>query len=481
MNKIDQCHQLTPRGLPWGLVAAGMAASMRAAAQTLADSSADDVRAPAPTLERNLEDWSYLAAPGNRTGRWTEPLKYIPLNEDGSTYLTTGIEMRLRYERFENRNWGAAPDDDYIWHRAMPYFDLHAGKFRLFAQPIASGILRAQRERTPIDTTGADMLQAFVEASIDLGEDTQVHVSVGRKLLFLGSGRLVETRHGPNVPLAFDGVEARVADELRQVRLLWVRPVHNKTGSFNDGTSRQQTLWGAYATQWAGADKTSGFDLYYLGLRDEQATYDQGTGEHIAHTFGGRWFGHAGPWSWNIESALQRGRFEGHRAAAWGTGAQVAYRFRQRALEPMFGLDVDYIPGDDDPDDPRLDAINALFAGGRYFGQLSTLGPRNLMQIRLPLTLHPRDGMTVSLIGARYWRESMRDGIYSMPGMLVRSGQGSTARAIGSQLELSVAYQATPELNLSASVNAFYPGAFIRETGPARTLRTMSATATFRF
>ena len=81
----------------------------------------DGGRAPTLTIERYPEDWTHLADPDRRSGRWTERFKYIPLSVDGSAYLTTGMEFRSRYEHYGSANWGAAPDDGYIWHRFMPY------------------------------------------------------------------------------------------------------------------------------------------------------------------------------------------------------------------------------------------------------------------------------------------------------------------------------------------------------------------------
>ena len=43
-----------------------------------AQGGTDIGRAPTLTIERYPENWSYLADPAQRTGRWTEPYKYIP-------------------------------------------------------------------------------------------------------------------------------------------------------------------------------------------------------------------------------------------------------------------------------------------------------------------------------------------------------------------------------------------------------------------
>jgi hypothetical protein len=438
-------------------------------------------RAPTLTIERYPESWSYLADPARRTGRWTEPFKYIPLSTDGSSYLTTGLEVRSRYEGYANVRWGEAPDDGYVWHRFMPYADFHVGKLRLFAQPIVSGISGVRRAKRPVDTTSADMLQAFVEVETDVAEATSLRMSAGRKLISLGAGRFVDTRYGPNIPQAFDGFDMALTTGTRQVTALAFRPVDNRLDNFDDRTSTQKSLWGVYATQWLGDGRANGFDIYYLGLRDRKAAYDQGTGKELVHTVGTRIFGDTGSAYWNLEGAIQRGRFAGHRRAAWGIGGEIGYRFAQAPLQPDLRLAADVISGDDDLDDPKLGTLNPLFPRGKYFVSQSPIGPRNLIQIRPSLTIHPRKDVELSLSGSAYWRQSTDDGIYAISGALVRSGRDSDARFIGTQAEIAVAWQATPELNLAASVGVFDPGTFIWETGPAQLIKLVGVMANYRF
>ncbi|UGV26818.1 hypothetical protein E0H22_14685 [Rhodopseudomonas boonkerdii] len=441
----------------------------------------DVERAPTLTNERYVEDWSYLADPSRRTGHWTEPFKYIPLDEHGLVYLTTGMEARSRYEGYTNVNWGSAPNDSYIWHRFMPYADLHAGKVRLFTQPIFSEITGTDRPVRPVDTTGADMLQAFGEIEMDVGDRTALRMSAGRKLMSLGAGRFIDTRYGPNVPQAFDGLDAVVTSADRQVTVLYARPIDNFPGDFDDRPSRQKSVWGAYATEWLRENRSIGVDVYYLGLLDRDAIFDQGCGRERAHTFGTRIFGDTGTWFWNVEGALQRGSFGTHRVAAWGIGGEFGYRFLQTWLQPEVRFMSDVISGDNNPDDPNLETFNPLFPRGKYFGALSPVGPRNLIQVRPSISVHPRRDVAVSLTGGAFWRQSAADGIYGVPGNLVRSGKGSDARFIGHQVELSVAWQATAELNLSASLSTFEPGRFISDTGPSQTITLISLMANFRF
>ncbi|MDI4239358.1 alginate export family protein [Bradyrhizobium sp. Arg237L] len=475
-------HRLRPRRArqrlstaKWSFAAATAVAVMPAAAR--AQVGTDIGRAPTLTIERYPEDWSHLADPAKRTGRWTEQFKYIPLSGDGSMYLTTGGEARSRYEGYGNVNWGSAPDDGYVWHRLMPYADFHAGRVRLFAQPILSAISGVRRAERPVDTTGADMLQGFAEVEMDVAERIFLRMSAGRKLVSLGAGRFIDTRYGPNIPQAFDGLDATLTGPTRQVTALYFRPVDNEPGDFDGRASREKAVWGVYATQWLRENRAIGFDIYYLGLRDRNVVFDQGAGREVAHTIGSRIFGDTGDWHWNLEGALQGGTFAGRRVAAWGVGSEIGHRFLRALMQPDVSLTADVISGDDDPDDRKLGTFNPMFPRGKYFGALSPVGPRNLIHIRPSVTVDPRKDVAVSLSGAAYWRESTRDGIYAISGNLVRSGTASNARFIGKQLELAVAWQATAELNLSVSVSAFDPGRFIHETGPARTATMVGAMA----
>lgn len=438
-------------------------------------------RAPTLTIERYSEDWSPLADPANRKGDWSEPLKYIPLDEGGTVYLTTGLEARSRYEGYENVNWGASPDDGYVWSRLMPYADLHVGKVRFFAMPILTDISGTDRTKGPADSTGIDMLQAFVDVEIAIPGGDSLRLSAGRKLVSLGSGRFIDRRYGTGVPLPFDGFEAIVTGKSRQITGFYLQPVDTRQGSFNDRRSRNKAIWGVYATQWLNPKHQSGFDVYYIGLRDRNAVFDQGSGRQVAHTFGSRVFGDDGIWYWNVEAAYQRGTFDGHRSEGWGAGFETRYRFRNLTLRPEIGLTADIVSGDDDPNDPKLGTLNPLFPNGKYFGALSPIGPRNLIHVRPSATVYPHKDVAVSLTGVAYWRESTRDGIYAIPGFLVRSGKDSDARFIGKEIELAVSWQATPKLNLTASVSAFDPGPFIRDTGSARTIKMVGAQTTFRF
>jgi hypothetical protein len=192
-------------------------------------------RQPAPlTPTRYNEDYSYLADPNAHSGAWWEPLKYIPLNETGDVYLTMGAEARLRYEGYQNNNWGEGPadDDGYLWYRTLTSADLHVGPhLRLFGELIGAWEEGKRPMASPVDETDFDLLQGFADITLPLGvDDTSLTIRPGRQLLSYGSERLIGVRYGPNVLRTFDGIKTIGDGAGWRVDGFYARPVEPGLG-----------------------------------------------------------------------------------------------------------------------------------------------------------------------------------------------------------------------------------------------------------
>lgn len=463
-----------------GLLAATPAAAAEPGAASQTGSEA--WQSPTLTITRYDEHWESLADPAERAAHWTGPFKYIPLGPDGD-YLTTGIELRARSESYRNNLWGSAsaPDDAYLWLRALPYADLHLRHVRGFVQPMATYAVGVAPAAGPVDQSRVDLLQGFADVRLgpaDTGATDGYGITLrgGRQMISLGTERLIGTRYGPNVPLAFDGARALVSLPGAAVTLLAVRPVQPGLRSFDDRSSRTKAVWGAYATLPA-----PGLDLYVLAFRNRAATFGGRFGEERRQSIGARWFGVSGDWHWNVEGVGQFGHFAGQRIRAWTLATEVGRRLAGAPLAPDATMRVNIISGDRRGGDRTLGTFNALFPKGKYFGELSPVGPANIVSVNPRVAATLGHGVSVSLAGMAYWRYSRGDGVYDIPGNLIRTPGTATARFIGKEAEATLAWQATPELELSTSFSVFAPGAFIRQTGPARTITMLGLESNFRF
>lgn len=426
------------------------------------------------------EDWTALrdAPPG---GPWWRPFKYVPLNADGSAYASFGLEARLRHEGFENNLWGAgpAPDDGYLWRRVMPHADLHVGPVRVFGQLIAADAYGVGAGEGPADATRVDRLQSFADVSIPLGADAALTLRGGRALMPLGTERLVGVRYGPNVPLAFDGGRAMIDFGRFHGEVFAVRPVATGPQDFDDRRSKMERLGGVYTTTKV-TDELS-LDLYWLDFRNDEASYFQGAGRERRRTFGARAFGKSGPWSWNWEAMLQRGSFGSDRIRAWSIASETSYSFSEALLKARTYLRANVASGDKDPDDGTLGTFNAMYPKGKYFGELTPLGPYNIMNLQPGVEFDLGRGFTLGVAGTAYWRTSRRDGIYDVPGALLREGDLTSRRYIGTQGEVVLGWQADQAFSTAVSYSLFEPGAFIKDSGSAKTIHMVGAEVQYRF
>lgn len=426
-------------------------------------------QAPTLSITRYDEDWSDLADAEKRAHHWTGPFKYIPITDD--VWVSTGAEFRLRSESLNNNQWGTAPDQTYLWARALPYADLHVGKLRAFVQPMATFATGVEPAASPTDQSRLDLLQAFAEA--DLGPVT---LRGGRQMVSLGTERLVGTRYGPNTPLAFDGARAVVRIGAASVSLLALHPVQAGMRDFDDHTSPAKGLWGAYAV-------LPGWDVYYLAYRNRSARFGGITGREMRHSIGLRSHGARGRFHWNVEGVAQFGHFEGQSSGtqtigAWTLGTEVGLTL-PRAMDATMRVNI--ISGDGKAGDGHLGTFNALFPKGKYFGELSPVGPTNIVNLNPRFSAKITPKVSASVAAMAFWRYSRGDGVYDIPGNLIRSAEAGHSRFIGGGAEAAVSWQATPELALSTSLSLFAPGPFLRETGSTRNFTMLGLEANFRF
>ena len=78
-------------------------------------------------------------------------------------------------------------------------------------------------------------------------------------------------------------------------------------------------------------------------------------------------------------------------------------------------------------------------------------------------------------------RESTGDGIYDVGGNLIRGDQGSKARFIGPQVEVVLEYAYSRNLGFLVSYSQFWPGRYIKDTGPSKIVHFLATELEFRF
>lgn len=434
---------------------------------------------------RYLEDYSYLHDKSLRREPF-DRFKYLELREGKPDwYLSIGGEVRQRYEAFRNDSWGRAPDDHngYLLQRYMLHTDWHFGKsVRAFVQ------LRSNFEagrvggpRPVVDENKLDFNQAFVDLSFGAGEKAKVLLRVGRQEMAFGTGRLVTFRESPNVRLSFDGLRATVKTSKWTIDGIAVKPVESDLGYFDDGPTRQTSFWGVGGQRTMNLPGQSKLGVFYLGLDRKSARFDAGTGREIRQTVGTQFFGNAGAVDHNTEFVYQFGSFKGGSIRAWMITTDTGYTFRRERLTPRVGLRANIASGDKNPNDNQLESFNALFPAGNYFGEIGLLGQINFMNLYPRVEFKMPHRISLTLETMFYWRQSTRDGIYNPAGVLLRPGNLSAERYVGTQPAVISSWAFDRHFTFFVSYSHFFSGKFLKETPPGEDIDYFTAMMTYRF
>ena len=446
----------------------------------------DAASIPTPPPFKQLrydESYSYLRDPAQRIDH-LDAIKFIPLNTNGSWYLTLGGEIRERYEYYHNNVWGRGPQDDngYLLQRYMVHADAHFGDyFRAFAQ-FKSGLEDGRNGGPrPTDRDDFDLNQAFFDVRVPWSEVDSLTFRVGRQELAYGSSRLVSAREGPNVRLSFDGVKTILKLGSWQVDALAVKPVRTKPGVFDDDPNPDQNFWGLYAVTPVSWLPGGNIDIYYLGLDRKSASFDQGTADELRHSLGTRIWGHKAGWDYNLEFVYQFGSFDSGDIKAWTAASEVGFTFENVPLKPRLGLKANITSGDENLNNADLQTFNPLFPRGAYFGEPALIGPANHIDVHPQLDLALRRNLTLTLDWDCFWRENTHDGIYGPAVNLIQSGQTSDARYVGNQVEAMLEWRAGRHFTFTVDYAHFFAGDLLKQTTPGKDVDYVSVWATYRF
>jgi len=429
------------------------------------------VQLPSYQNLRYQEDWSVLrgvdeSSPSKR------PLKFIPLNEKETVFLSIGGQARSRLETWSNFGFGGpgSREDTFGLLRFRFHGDVVAGRhFRFFAEgksALATGRDLPGGLRT-LDVDSIDLQNAFLDLNLPFQEGSFTLRS-GRQELQFGKQRLVSPLDWANTrPRMFDGFRAILKQGHWRVDGFWTRFVRVQKYSFNQNDSGTD-FFGLYAIGNLPAKLT--VDLYWLGLDRKQSVWGGVTGEELRHTLGAHLGGPIGetPLDFDLETAYQFGDHETRAIRAFMFASQLGYKLSDLPGTPRLTFGFDYASGDEDPLDARVNTFNQLFPlGHAYLGFIDVVGRQNIIDLSPGLSFKPRNPFTIRFDWHFFWRADRNDALYSSGGRIVRADDPLLSRRVGSEMDWTVAYRMNRHTVFTFGYSHFFPGPFIKESGPA--------------
>jgi hypothetical protein len=79
------------------------------------------------------------------------------------------------------------------------------------------------------------------------------------------------------------------------------------------------------------------------------------------------------------------------------------------------------------------------------------------------------------------WRESLTDGVYSVPGFLLVPANGSRARFVGYRPGVEARWQIDRHFWLQADYGVFFAGDFLKQASPGRNINYTEFWAGYKF
>jgi len=437
---------------------------------------------PAPAVRpayrelRFEEDWSALRDPEALASRdLFDPLKHVPLTDDGSVWISFGGQLRERVEAWSGFDFGAPEDDDevFLLSRLLLHADLHLGphvrvfvegKSALSTEPFVFGGVRR------LDSDTLALQNGFLELRGALpGADATLRL--GRQELRFGRQRLVSPLDWANARRTFDGASlALAAGELR-VTAFATQPVRVRRYERNDhGTGH--AFYGVHAQARPWADGPLRVELYAYGLGRDDVVFEGTAGDEDRFTLGGRASGElpGTGLDFDLEAAWQGGEVGDERIDAAMVATQLGWWWAEAPTSPRAFLGLDYASGDDRPGGD-VELFDPLFPlGHAYLGYVDAVGRQNVIAPSLGVTFRPLARTTAELTGYWFWRADRGSGLYDAGGRLLRAGTASRSRNVGAEIDLLVRHQLDPHTVVAVGYSHFFPGGFVERSGPSEAI-----------
>ncbi|GGP24408.1 alginate export family protein [Silvimonas amylolytica] len=425
---------------------------------------ADDATRPVPGSNRWAEDWSVLADPALRTAP-LDTLKYLPLTDAGTTYLSLGATLRERWEYNDAAALGTTPAgaDGWLIERAQVHADVRvAHDWQVFVQ-LEDARAWGKENASVVDKNPLDLRLAFVSYAHDT-DTGAFKARIGRQDFAFDLQRFVSSRDGPNVRQSFDAVWADWETGSWRLQGFVSQPVQYADDSPFDDTSNSH--WRFHTVRLErhvlGQNELS---TYYALFQRDGAKYLDAAGAEHRNVYDVRFAGVLGQLDWDLEGMAQNGSVGADNIRAWALGSRLGYTLPAYSYKPRLGLQLDAASGDGHAHDGTLGTFNPLFPNGYYFSLAGYTGEANLLQVKPSFTLAPAQGLSVMLACGFLWRQTTSDAVYTQPNVPVAGTAGHGGRWTGAYGQLRVDYRFDPQLTGAIEAVHYDAGSALTQAG----------------
>ncbi len=374
----------------------------------------------------------------------------------GSPTYDINAEWRLRYESRESTDFCAVNHKD-------PQDELSRVRLNLSLKPadntrVFARLQHSYRRNRLNGSCGSQEKSGFQQAYLDYRQDN-LSLRVGRQELGYGDYRLLILSNWDNIGYTWDAVRLGIKGSIWQADILYGRP-----GMFPTSTTHP-LLYGIYATITPSTRWQS--DVYLL----RKEVIASGVQQRIT-AVGARPVVQLGKRiKLSAEAVLQNGTVGDKDLRAWGYWARIEYALPGVKNTKLL-IQRDFASGGN-PDGSNLHTFDQFF--GTTFaicGRMGLQGWRNMSAWRIGIAGAPSSRLQYTadihlnrLADARdYWYSGGGIPVKGADGKPLRDATGSAGTEVGTEINFTVNYALSSNLQVSAGYARFLPGRFVRET-----------------
>ena len=421
---------------------------------------------PRYAVSRWAEDWSFLRDTAKRKDPF-DLLKFIPLDEDGSTYLTLSGQERLRVETSGNPGLRDVRLQDRELIRTFVGADLHIGEHVRFYGELASGQQFGRAPMNPNERNDLYVQQLFGEvrgrvAGADAG------VIFGRQHFLDGPIQLVSTRENNNIHTTLQGVRAYANWKRVRVDLFDLRFVDLGLDAFDDNVSDSTHFRGGLVSMVLtpeAARRPLFLDAFFYNSTDDNRRWGVRTGHEERNYYGLRAHGTLGPASIDWTGTYQSGNYETRQLRGWSVYLNQSISLSSKGWRPAVGVHFDAGSGGGAFGNGTLHNADFLFGVNPYLNDSTAFGFINLMDVSPTLTFTPAPKVTVRTEYDFLRRLNQNDAVYSGTKAAYAGTQFVAGHDVGQQARLRIAWAVNPHITLAATLEHVLAGDVLREAG----------------
>ncbi|MFC3580843.1 alginate export family protein [Sphingomonas hylomeconis] len=423
-------------------------------------------------LIRHAEDWRFLASPKAKRDRFSA-LKYIPLSEDGDTFLTLSGDQRSRFNFSSRPGLNDATDRHEFMLRTAVGADLHIGPaLRLYGQ-IQSAQIFGRNESPHIAIQQNDLIvqELFAEVQVPVA-DGKARIMLGRQEFFDGPRFIISPRENPNIRVSMNG--ARVSMDWDRFRFTAVHftPTEQGIGTFDDGTANGERLTGINASAVVtdqpigGLKSTVFFDPFFFHFEGSARTLARLSGSERRETYGARLWGHVGRVDFDWTGMKQDGRFGTRRVNAWAASSNQSIALSSGPRAARIGFHADYASGGGNYDTSgTVNSFNFLYNATIMFSDDNYVGAINLMGIAPTASVQATKKLRLGAEAGFYWRPNERDAVYRGNSQPYVGTQSVDGKQVATIYRGNAAWAIDPHVTIVGQVNYVEAGHVLRSAG----------------